>query len=59
MTGAQPAPPPDWVADILARWVPPEDYDARMSAVVDGYLADTAKKARCLPDPSRHQRATP
>ncbi|MFF8900515.1 hypothetical protein ACF082_23940 [Streptomyces lydicus] len=39
MTDAQAGPLSDWIADILARWVPPEDYDVRMAAVVDGYLA--------------------
>lgn len=29
-----------WIAEILDQWVPPEDYDERMAAVVDGYLAD-------------------
>lgn len=44
MTDAQPCPLPDWIAQILARWVPPDDYDARMSAVVDGYLAESANE---------------
>lgn len=36
--------PPEWIAEVLARWVPPADYDARLSAVVDGYLADQSNK---------------
>lgn len=29
-----------WIAEILDQWVPPEDYDERMAAVVDGYMAE-------------------
>lgn len=34
---------PNWIAEILDRWVPPKDYDARLSAIVDGYITDQAK----------------
>ncbi|GHJ30443.1 hypothetical protein TPA0910_48760 [Streptomyces hygroscopicus subsp. sporocinereus] len=50
VTDANPQEPPEWIAEILARWVPPPDYDARLSAVVDGYLADQVKKI----NPSNH-----
>lgn len=45
-------PLPEWIAEILACWVPPQDYDARLSAVVDGYLADRARKIISPPRPA-------
>lgn len=57
MTDAQPAPLPEWIAEILALWVPPDDYDARLSAVADGYLADLAKKG--APRPPTSVNSTP
>ncbi|GAA5213231.1 hypothetical protein GCM10023323_53310 [Streptomyces thinghirensis] len=36
-------PLPDWLSEILCRWVPPKDFDPRMTAVIDSYLADRVK----------------
>lgn len=44
MTDANADPLPEWIAEILDRWVPPDDYDARLSAVVVGYLADRTRE---------------
>ena len=54
MTDADSQPLPDWIGEILDRWIPPEDYDARLSAVVDGYIADQvgAVNPQVLPDPA-------
>lgn len=43
MTDDNASTPPEWIQQILARWDPPEDYDARLAAVVDGYLAATVR----------------
>lgn len=39
----------DWIAEILSKWVPPEDYDAQLSGVVAGYVSD--RQRACAPPP--------
>lgn len=53
MTDADAHPLPEWITEVLDRWVPPEDYDARLSAVVDGYLADRGLEVTPLMRPAR------
>lgn len=48
-------PLPDWISEVLDRWVPPEDYDARLSAIVDGYASDRSR-AVSLREPDRLRR---
>ncbi|WP_328822938.1 hypothetical protein [Streptomyces tendae] len=43
MTGEPVQPLPEWISEILCRWVPPKDFDTRMTAVIDSYLADRVK----------------
>ncbi|GGR22497.1 hypothetical protein GCM10010219_28900 [Streptomyces netropsis] len=50
MTDPSAQSPPEWISEILDRWVPPDDYDIRLNAVVDGYLAH---QARAITPPDR------
>ncbi|GAA2661172.1 hypothetical protein GCM10010400_19760 [Streptomyces aculeolatus] len=56
MTDPAPSSPPEWIARILERWVPPEDYDDRLSAVVDEYAADRRHTEREATRPTRTPR---
>lgn len=31
---------PEWITEVLDRWVPPDDYDVRMQALVSSYIAE-------------------
>lgn len=48
---------PEWISQVLARWVPPDDYDARMAGVVDSYVADRLAASIPRPDPELRQPA--
>ncbi|WP_199548541.1 hypothetical protein [Streptomyces sp. N35] len=36
---------PQWVAELLADWVPPDDYDVRLQAVLDSYIVEENQRA--------------
>lgn len=45
MTERQGQSVPEWIAEIISRWVPPEDYDAQLSGVVAGYVTELRRTA--------------
>lgn len=49
-------PPAAWIADVLARWRPPDDFEAHMLGLVASYVSETAHPPGAAPDQPRADR---